>query len=354
VQAPNVVTDLMPGSLAPAEISAVSVAGLTICICSHNPRGEVLYRKVLPALQRQTVAIKGLSLLIVDNASDPPIDLAACCEAAGSRVDVRLVREAELGVVHARARVAADTSTQWILFIDDDLEIAEDYIEKGLRIIANNPEIGCFGGKLELPNHLKPTSWVRPLLPFLAIRDAGDEPITRCTSEWGPWEPPSAGCFVRRRVLLRYLTRVRTDANTHRLGRKGRRSLFSCEDALIMRGACEDGLSCSYQPTLLAHHHLDDRRFRFSYLLRLMYGYGRSTVVLSRVLRPERVSGEEQTNATVSGSPVKRISWFYHSFLDDCQQSWRYALCRTAFRLGYYLEERNYYLNERNGTMDRR
>src|SRR5262249_2371315 len=149
-------------------------------------------------------------------------------------LDLRLVTESELGLVHARVRLIDETSTPWVLFVDDDLEIAADYVERGLRIIADNPEIGCFGGKLELPDYLRPALWIRPLLPSLAIRDVGNEPITRCTNVWGPWEPPGAGCFVSRRVLLRYLSRIRTDVNTHLLGRKGHRSLFSGEDTLMM------------------------------------------------------------------------------------------------------------------------
>jgi hypothetical protein len=43
-------------------------------------------------------------------------------------------------------------------------------------------------------------------------------------------------------------------------------------------------LACSYQPTLQAIHHIDNRRFRFRYLLRLFYGYGRSFVRLERIL----------------------------------------------------------------------
>jgi glycosyltransferase involved in cell wall biosynthesis len=312
---------------------------LTICICTHNPRTELLYGKVLPALRRQTVAGRGLSLLIVDNASEPPIDAAACQEAAGPDINVQVILELQLGNVHARARLIAETSTPWILFVDDDLELSPHYVENGLRIIAENPEIGCFGGKLILPDYLKPAPWVRPLLPFLAIRDYGDEPITRCADEWGPWEPPTAGGFVCRRVLLRYLNRIRIDANTHVLGRKGRRSLLSGEDSLMMRGAFEEGLASSYQPSLWSRHHLDDRRFGLRYLMRLMYGYGRSAVVLDRLLRPEQAKATA-TDAASTKSRLRLLGWLWLSFRRDCQESLPYAACHTAFRIGYHLEQR--------------
>ncbi len=312
---------------------------LTICICSHNPRPEPFYEKVLPALRRQTAKPQGLSVLIADNASEPPIDVNACRDALGRDADFRVVLEPRLGNVHARARLITESLTSWVLFVDDDLELPPNYVENGLKIITDNPTLGCFGGKLILPEYLKPAPWVELLLPFLAIRDFGDEPISRCAAdEWGPWEPATAGAFVCRRLLLRYLDQIHSNEDTHILGRKGRRSLLSGEDSLLMRGAFKEGLLASYQPSLRAYHHLDPRRFKLGYLIRLVYAYGRTVVILDRLLRPEHAN-----TLANQGRSLKKVLGMLRDlipcFLYDCKQSLRYAICFAAHRIGSLVEQ---------------
>jgi len=243
-----------------------------------------------------------------------------------------------LGNAHARARAVSATDGEWILFVDDDTELAPDYVEQGLRVISDNPGIGCFGGKLLLPDYLKAPKWVQPLLPFLAIKNAGPEPITACVDYWGIWEPPSAGAFVRRPVLERYLSIMIGSNNAHRLGRKGRRSLNSGEDSLMMRGAHALGLAVSYQPSLSLTHHLDPRRFRFKYLLRLMHGYGRSQVILERVLAKQAA-----LPPLTSLTPARSVLWALYDivkkFSQESKLAMRYACCMLAFRIGYFVEQ---------------
>ncbi len=311
---------------------------LTICICAHNPRPELFYEKVLPALRRQTGRPPDVSVLIVDNASEPPIDVSACQDALGHEVPIRVVLEPQLGVVHARTRLIAETSTPWVLFVDDDLELPPNYVENGLKIIAENPNLGCFGGKLILPEYLKPAPWVKLLLPFLAIHDYGDGPIRRCANDWGPWEPAGAGAFVSRALLLRYLDRIRTDKDTHILGHKGHSSLLSGENLLLMRGGFKDGLLSSYEPSLHAYHHLDPRRFELRYLIRLMYNYGRTNVILDRLLRPE-CAGTLANKGRSLKKALRILRDLVPSFIYDCKQSPRYAICFAAHRIGSLVEQ---------------
>jgi glycosyltransferase involved in cell wall biosynthesis len=307
------------------------VTPLDICICTHNPRRDIL-DLVLQSIAQQTVEKSLYRVLIVDNCSAPALEPQDFASLANNGVTFRIVKEPRLGIVHARSRAIRETGEQWMLFVDDDNELDHYFVRKGLEIINQHSDLGCFGGKLLLPRYLIPPRWTKHLLPYLGIRDHGNSRITAKANHWGLWEPPTAGAFVRRSLLQLYLDRVNIDDTTHKLGRAGRKSLASCEDSLLMRGAYLADLASSYEPSLVLYHHLDPKRFSFSYFKRLMYAYGKSHVVLESLLGT--VQG---VPAYYAGLPalVRLLIW---SFLKNVRFSFRHAICMSAYHLGAYAE----------------
>jgi glycosyltransferase involved in cell wall biosynthesis len=259
---------------------------IDVCICTHNPRKHV-FRWVLEALCRQTVNKRSFHVWIIDNASNPPLHRKDFRILEDSGVSFTLLREERLGNVYARERAIRATRSEWIVFVDDDNELADDYLENAISIAEYHPQMGCFGGKLLLPKNLSVPRWAKPLLPYLAIKDYGEDVITNCIDKWGAWEPPTAGAVVRLPVLDLFLQQLERTKFATCLGRKGRNGLFSSEDSLMMRGAFKLELTSSYQPRLKLVHHIDPPRLRFIYLLRLCFHYGRSEVILERCLGNE-------------------------------------------------------------------
>jgi glycosyltransferase involved in cell wall biosynthesis len=321
---------------------AVNADQVTVCVCTHNPRRDVL-RRCFEAIAAQRDAA-GLGVLVVDNLSLPPLGAEDVAPLTAAGLPVRIVREERLGNVHARARAIADSDSAWILFVDDDNELAPDYVARGLATIAANPSLGCFGGRLSLPAGAEVPRWVQPLLSFVAIRDYGDTPDVRCEMRDGPWIPATAGAFVRRPVAERYRARVASDPVVASLGRKGRRGLGSCEDTLMMFGGCVLGYDSGYEPTLRLVHHLDPRRFTFGYMVRLMYGYGRSLVQLDRLTERERGATPPPPAPQATAAPARRESWFGRKLRRGTQAA-RYALpyaaCLLALQVGMALERRS-------------
>jgi glycosyltransferase involved in cell wall biosynthesis len=256
---------------------------IDICLCTHNPRPDIL-KKVLASIEAQTVGHNAFRLLIVDNASSPPLDEALLSPFAASGIKARMVREPQPGIARARLRAIVETDAEWLLFVDDDNELTSRYVAEGLLFAERVPDVGCFGGKLLLPADMRPARWIEPFLPYLAIKDIGGEPVIGKSAAWGPWEPPTAGAFIKRTVLSLYVERAQSDEKLFQLGRKGSKNLSSCEDSLIMRGAFSLGLSNAYNPEMVLYHHLDERRFKLRYLVRLMYAYGTSHVLLETLL----------------------------------------------------------------------
>ncbi len=256
---------------------------LDVCICTHDPRREVL-DLAIRSIARQAGS-GTLEVLLVDNASAERVPESALAPVREAGIAARITREERLGNAQARLHAIRETRGDWILFVDDDNELSGDFVAEGFRFIAARPDVGCFGGKLVLPQELQPPRWAQPFLPYLGVRDFGEEVITGTGERWGEWEPPTAGAFVRRDVADAYRARVEEDARILDLGRKGRNGLASCEDSLMMRQAFRLGALNAYVPRLSLKHHLDPSRFRLEYLVRLMHGYGSSHVLLEGLLR---------------------------------------------------------------------
>jgi glycosyltransferase involved in cell wall biosynthesis len=257
------------------------------CLCTHNPRPAILERTIA-SLASQEAAAGRFRFLLVDSASTVPIGESVLAPLRRRGIESRIVREEIPGHARARVRGIRETSDagedDWLLFLDDDNELMPDFLAEAEAFASSRDDVGCFGGKLLLPPDLEVPARVRPFLPYLAIKDAGDETIVRLVDAWGPWEPPGAGAMVRRRVAERYRRRAEDDPDFHRLGRSGRRGLASGDDSLLMRGSFALGLANAYVPSLRLYHHLDPRRFRLPYLLRFMHALGTSQVTLETLL----------------------------------------------------------------------
>ncbi len=262
---------------------------IEVYICTHNPRREILAVAV-DSIARQSVGPEALCVLLVDNASEPALPDSVLEPLRKAGIQARLVQESIPGISRARMRAVTETNGDWILFVDDDNELTPDYVAEGLAFIAKHPGVGCFGGKLLLPETLKPALWVVPYLPYLGIKDIGDKTLIGSAEKWEPWEPPTAGAFVCRTLLDAYRRQSEQGKDVFALGQRGS-VLLRCEDSLIMRNSYYLNLANAYYPRLSLRHHLDPRRFDFRYLVRLLYGYGVSHVVLESILRgPQPVS----------------------------------------------------------------
>src|SRR5262245_36682556 len=122
------------------------MVGTSVIISTHNPRPAYLGR-VLDALRAQTLAKEQWELIVVDNVCTEPLD---------SRVDLswhpaaRILREDELGLTPARLRGIAESAGAILIFVDDDNVLATDYLEQSLKIGADFPFLGAWGGSIDL------------------------------------------------------------------------------------------------------------------------------------------------------------------------------------------------------------
>jgi glycosyltransferase involved in cell wall biosynthesis len=299
---------------------------IDVCICTHNPRRDLL-DVVIDSIARQDVPRATFRVLLVDNASKPPIPGAVLEPLRRASIEARLVVEPVPGTSRARMRAVTETDGDWILFVDDDNELAPGYVGEGLAFIARHPEVGCFGGKLLLAQGLEPPSWVVPFLPYLGIKDMGDETVSGKADKWERWEPPTAGAFVCRRLLGEYRRQSEEGKDVFKLGAQGAVPL-RCEDSLIMRNAYPLGLANAYYPRLALQHHLDPSRFRFRYLVRLLYGYGVSHVILESILKGPQPMPAYYASLNLF---MRTLYWV---FRQERRHSLAYGIGQVAYHVG--------------------
>ena len=258
-------------------MNAATTAEVTVIVCAHNPHEGRLVR-VLDALRAQTLPQEKWSLLVVDNASTPPLSTRKLPWPPNATFIV----EPELGLTAARLAGIAAAPGELIVLIDDDTVPAPDYLAVALDLMQSQPAVGAAGGRIRGEFETPPPSWMQGFLDVLALRDFGDRPIhALAPNQPGPWEPCGAGMVVRSQVARAYAAMVRSDPR-RRLDRVGAR-LSSCGDTDLARTATDHNLSLAYEPRLQLTHLIPAGRLRYGYLARITYSIQRDGWMLLRM-----------------------------------------------------------------------
>lgn len=253
----------------------------TVAICT-NGRNLPNLEETLAALRAQSLAPTNWDLLIVDNASNPPI---------ANRVDLgwhpsaRVVVELCRGIGRARLRAMREflaSSQHLLLFLDDDNLAARNLFETGLQIAVQQPGLGCWGGQL-LPRYgAPPPPWIGPFLKNIAVFPVEEE--LRSAVFTGNYDavPPTAGLWLRRAVAEHYLKLVEIEPLRCLLG--GTADVrIGAEDMDIALGALDLGLSIARIPRLVVTHIIPSERLTEEYMANVIRGIRAGTLMLEAI-----------------------------------------------------------------------
>lgn len=243
---------------------------VTVIICTYNRAG--LLRQTLAGVARQDYPADALEVLVVDNNS--PDDTAAVVgEFARGPHAPRRVLETAQGLDHARNRGLAEARGDLLLFADDDILVAPDWVRQmAAPFIADSAGlIGCVGGEVVpvFPDGLP--EWIREWHAPLAFRpEAGPVP---------PRDSPMGANFAFPRRVLAEVGPFATG-----LDRKGA-SLFGGGDAEMVRRVRAAGYEVWFAPAAKVLHQMPASRTTFRYAARHAFDSARSRVA-DRANRP--------------------------------------------------------------------
>lgn len=247
----------------------------SVVLCTHNPRLDYL-SYVLEALKLQTLSYLEWELLIIDNASTPPLssflDLSF-------QENARIVYEPRIGVINARIKGFSESQGDLIVFVDDDNVMAPDYLETACLIMNTNAQVGVWGGSSRGIFEIPPPEWAFPYLPGLALREISEDYFTD-KKQWGPGSPLGAGMCIRKEVAKQYVKLAQECPYRSYLGRSGK-GLSAGEDTDIAWCGLDMGYTNANFSALKFEHLIPARRLTESYLLALFAGFAYSGVILA-------------------------------------------------------------------------
>jgi glycosyltransferase involved in cell wall biosynthesis len=258
---------------------------LSVIIPTHNPHPGRLQR-TLAGLRAQTLPTSRWETLVIDNASTSSIDPHALTAPAPD--NIRVVREPQLGLTHARKRGFGEARGQFAVLVDDDNILAADYLATVLELFAQYPKIGALGGRSLPEFESVPPAWSHEFHPLLALRDLGREPLVSrglrpdgsTRDEYPAFAPIGAGMALRRAAWEMWIA-----ARTTLAGPSDRRGgdLTSGGDNDIVLCALRAGWEVGYFPELALTHLIPVRRLEADYLARLNHDIQKSWMQVLRL-----------------------------------------------------------------------
>jgi glycosyltransferase involved in cell wall biosynthesis len=248
---------------------------ISVVLSTYNPHLGRL-RRALDGLLAQSLPADQAEIVLVDNASTPPLHLADLQPVSPSRI--ALIREDRLGLVFGRMAGIRHSRGPLLVFVDDDNVIAPNYLDAARAIFERFPRLGLAGGK-SLPEWEAETPgvWVKEFYDSLALRDLGDDEQTASATDpptYPGCAPIGAGMVARREAINNWVNNQTTSTIT---GRKGD-DLSSAEDCDIVMSVLGKGLQVGYFPQLVLRHLIPAHRVTPAHLARLNQGIAKSWV----------------------------------------------------------------------------
>jgi len=257
---------------------------ISVIICTHNPREDYV-RRVLQALNAQTLPKEEWELLLIDNASKQP--LAQNCDLSW-HPHARHLREEELGLTPARLCGIKESKGALLVFVDDDNVLAADYLSIAVTMAEEWPMLGAWAGEAIPEFETEPVEALRPYINMMASSPGdGKFGMDLWSNIRGSAATPSgSGMCIRRQVAEAYFKLATTDERRRSLDRRGQ-SLISGGDTDMAFTACDLGLGTGFFHKLKLTHLIPSRRVELRYLLSLREGMSFSEIIVDSFRNPD-------------------------------------------------------------------
>jgi hypothetical protein len=164
--------------------------------------------------------------------------------------------------------------------VDDDNELASDYLATVLALFSEHPRIGALGGRSRPEFEQTPAPWVAEFHGLLACRDLGD--TQRISdglynprsgrNEYPAFSPIGAGMGLRREAVRSWLSGRPGSQLPDRRGTE----LSSSGDNDLVLTLLREKWEVGYFPALVLNHLIPANRVEGTYLKRLNHGIQKS------------------------------------------------------------------------------
>ena len=246
---------------------------LTVCICTRN-RAKFLGATIESVLA-QKVPSETFEVLVVDNGStDGTADMIAARFGGGARVPVRCIREEIPGLSRARNRAIAETTGNFIVFLDDDAIPEPGWLQ---AIVAgfDAEEIQVVGGAVVPAYEQAPPPWWSARIEHVFAPQVSTCERHRVSQG----EYPHGANIAFRRAVWSRVGLFRED-----LGYIGNKLIPAEESELLLRIE-KSGGAILYEPAAVVRHLIPASRMDRGYLRERFYGAGLASHELDKTRR---------------------------------------------------------------------
>jgi glucosyl-dolichyl phosphate glucuronosyltransferase len=147
---------------------------ISVVMSTYNRCG--LLDQDISALLGQKINGLEYEVIVVDNNStDPTAEKIAAYARQDRRI--RYIFEGRQGVAYGRNAGIRAAQADWIAFCDDDVYVAENWVQSMYDALARYPDAEFVGGKVVPVWKQPPPKWLKTNMAPLALQDYGDQPM---------------------------------------------------------------------------------------------------------------------------------------------------------------------------------
>jgi len=245
--------------------------------------------KTLESIYAQTAAVPYEVVLVNNGFGRERADSLRARYASLSIID-----EPKPGLVFARLAAFRAAQGEFLVLLDDDNFLGDNFFAPLAELLANNPRLGGVCAAIIPKWGATPPAW----LPDFGRRCLGyntpeiPDPSAIEVKVWRDPDtlkiriPPGGGMIIRRAVAMEYLDRFARDPRRSGLGRAAG-ALGACEDVDIYTLLVALKLDAAYSNQLQIFHQIPPNRWDFKYLVKLNAKPLRDFAVLVRIWKSE-------------------------------------------------------------------
>ncbi len=250
----------------------------SVIICTYNR--EKYISKSAVSVCGQVFSSNKFELLIIDNNS--PDNTAEICRELIRKypeVDIRYFLEANQGISYARNRGIAEAKGDFIVFIDDDETVDNNYLSKLDTFLVENPQVQLCGVPVFPVYETEKPEWLSRYTSRLLTGYYYHGKSVRKLD--GSDYPGTGHAIIKKELFEKY-----GNFNTE-LGRKAN-SLLGAEDKDMFLRLIRNNIDCYYFPDIAIYHHIPASKLTCDYFNRLTYSIGVSERIRTKSLSSAR------------------------------------------------------------------
>jgi glycosyltransferase involved in cell wall biosynthesis len=247
---------------------------ISVIVCTYNRNDYIL--KALNSLARQTLPADQYEIVIVNNNSTDNTD--TLCQTFLQKYRQQrncfYFIETQQGLSYARNRGIVESSGDILVFMDDDAQADENFLQEICHFFETTPDAKACGGRIYPDFESKQPEWMsRFLLPLTSTLDKGN----KIKLFKGTKYPVGANMAFKKEVFQQY------GMFNPDLGRKGN-NLDGSEEKDIFFKLKKDRKKIYYLPFATIKHQVPDKRLTFEFFKRQAIGVGKSEQIRTKAI----------------------------------------------------------------------